>query len=202
MKIPFLMDNIGRGGLGLTLEHIGIMNGVFTMLAMVVGGVVGGLMVKKFGLRKTIFPCALLLTIPNLGFVWLAANPAYTLIKIVGFEVNPWALGVLMIEALGYGIGFSAFSFLHCDASRGPYRATFFALMTGVMMLSWAISGGLSGIIQAQVGYVWLFILSIVASLPGIIIIAWLPLKELEKCGEQEDAAKHATVKQMKAEKD
>jgi PAT family beta-lactamase induction signal transducer AmpG len=192
MKVPFLMDNIDRGGLGLTLEHIGVMNGVFTVLAMVAGGVIGGLLIKKLGLRKTIFPFALLLTIPNLGFVWLAANPVYTMTKFIGLEVNPWALGVLLIEALGYGIGFSSFGFLHCAASRGPYRATFFALMTGVMMLSWTISGSLSGIIQAQAGYVWLFVLSVVTSLPGIIIIAWLPLKELEERGKQEDAVRQA----------
>jgi MFS transporter, PAT family, beta-lactamase induction signal transducer AmpG len=192
MKVPFLMDTVERGGLGLSLENIGIMNGVFTVLAMVAGGVIGGLMVKKFGLRRVIFPFALLLTLPNLGFIWLAAYPVYTMIHLFGMEVNPWALGALLIEAFGYGMGFASFGFLHCEASRGPYRATFFALMTSTMILSWTLTGSLSGLIQARVGYVTLFILSVVFALPGILIIRWLPLRELEARGKQEDAIRHA----------
>lgn len=190
MKIPFLMDSVEAGGLGLSLEHIGVMNGVFTVLAMVAGGVLGGLMVKKVGLRKTIFPFALLMTVPNLGFVWLASHPVYTMVQFAGLEINPWALAALLVEAFGYGMGFASFGFLHCEASRGPYRATFFAMMTGVMTLSWILTGSLSGIVQAQVGYVWLFIFSVIFALPGIIMIAWLPLKELEERGKQEDAAR------------
>jgi MFS transporter, PAT family, beta-lactamase induction signal transducer AmpG len=107
-------------------------------------------------------------------------------------EVNPWALGALLIEAFGYGMGFASFGFLHCEASRGPYRATFFALMTSTMILSWTLTGSLSGLIQARVGYVTLFILSVVFALPGILIIRWLPLRELEARGKQEDAIRHA----------
>jgi PAT family beta-lactamase induction signal transducer AmpG len=191
MQVPFLMDSPENGGLGLSLEQVGIMNGVLTMLAMVTGGVAGGLLLKKYGLRKTIWPFAFLMTVPNLGYVWLAHHPDYSTVPFMGTEINLRAQTVMLIEALGYGMGFSSFAFLHCEVSRGPYRATFFALVTGVMNISWMLSGAISGILQEAIGYTWLFVLGIVVSIPGIVIIAWLPLKELERRGQEEDAARH-----------
>lgn len=191
MKIPFLMDKIEAGGLGLSLEQVGVISGIFTMFAMVAGGVAGGLLLKKYGLRKTIWPFAILMTASHAGFVWLSAHPVFTEVHLMGTAINLWGTLVLTSEAFCYGIGFSSVGLLQCEASRGPYRATFFALLTGIMTLSWILAGSLSGIIQAQVGYVWLFILSIVFAVPGIVIIAWLPLKEFEERGKQEDAARH-----------
>ena len=175
-----------------TLEYRSVHTGA--VLGMVLGGVIGGLLVKKYGLRKTLLPSALLLTIPNLGFVWLAAHPVYTMGSIFGLEVNLWALAILMIEAIGYGIGFAAYGFLQVEASRGPYRATFYALLAGVMTICWVLTGSLSGFIQANVGYVTLFLLSVVLALPGILIIPWLPLKELAELGKKEDAERHAVT--------
>ncbi len=188
MKVPFLMDPPGAGGMGLSLEQIGIMNGVFSMIAMMAGGILGGILVKKYGLRKTIWPFAFLLTLPNLGFVWLALSPVYTEVHVLGTSINLWVQAVLCFESFGYGMGFASFGFLDCEASRGPYRATFFALMAGVMSISWILTGSLSGFVQMHVGYVWLFVLSAVIAIPGIMIITWLPLKQFEARGEQEDA--------------
>ncbi|MGE4490262.1 MAG: MFS transporter [Kiritimatiellales bacterium] len=187
MKVPFLMDSPDAGGLGLSLEQVGVMNGIFSMVAMMFGGILGGFLVKKYGLRKTIWPFAFLLTLPNLGFVWLALFPVYTEISLLGTSVNLWAQVALCFESIGYGMGFASFGFLHCEAARGPYRATFFALLSGVMSISWIFTGSLSGFIQAQVGYVWLFVLSVLLAIPGIVMIVWLPLKQLAARGEQED---------------
>ncbi|MEI8205837.1 MAG: MFS transporter [Kiritimatiellales bacterium] len=190
MKIPFLMDPADKGGLGMSLDQVGVMNGIFAVIAMIAGGLLGGFLVKKYGLRKTVWPFAISMTVPAAGFVWLAAHPVFTEVNLMGTSVNLWGVVVLTLEAFGYGIGFSSFGFLHCEACRGSYRATFFAMLTGVMSISWILTGSLSGIIQAQVGYVWLFILSIIFAIPGVVIIAWLPLKDFEERGEQEDAAR------------
>lgn len=192
MKVPFLMDAPDKGGLGLTLEQVGVMNGIFTVFGMVVGGVIGGYALKHYGLKKLIWPFAILMTAPHAFFVWLAADPHYGVVHLLGFEVNPWALAALMIEALGYGMGFASLGLLQAKACRGPYRATFFALLTGVMTLSWVLAGTLSGFLQMQTGYAWLFTLSIVFAIPGILIIVWLPLDSLEEMGRAEDMARHA----------
>lgn len=200
MKVPFLMDAPAHGGLGLSLEQVGIMNGIFTVFAMVAGGVIGGYSLQHFGLKRLIWPFAIVMTAPNALFVWLAAVPQYGMVNFLGFEVNPWALGVLMIEAIGYGMGFASVGLLQAKACRGPYRATFLALLTGVMTLSWILTGSASGILQVQIGYTWLFIFSILFALPGIAIIAWLPLDDLEKMGVEEDHARHtATPKESTA---
>lgn len=191
MKVPFLMDDPAAGGLGISLEQVGVLNGVFTVFAMVAGGVVGGLLIKFLGLRRTIWPFALLMTLPNLAFVWLAAEPHFGVATVLGFTVNPWALAVLVFEAFGYGVGFASMGFLQCEASRGPYRATFFALLTSVMMLSWILTGTISGFVEAWLGYPWLFALSVVLAIPGIVCIAWLPLRQLEEMGRAEDAERH-----------
>jgi len=191
MKVPFLMDDPSAGGLGISLEQVGVLNGVFAVFAMVLGGVIGGLLIKFYGLRRTIWPFALLMTLPNLAFVWLALAPHYGTASVLGFTVNPWALGVLVFEAFGYGVAFASMGFLQCEASRGPYRATFFALLTSVMMFSWILTGTISGFVEAWLGYPWLFTLSVVLAVPGIACIAWLPLRQLEAMGQAEDAARH-----------
>lgn len=196
MKVPFLLDPPEVGGLGLPLEQIGTINGIYGVIAMICGGVLGGLTIRRYGLRPVIWPFAFLLTIPNAGFIWLAYHPMYTTITLLGAEMNLWALVATIFEAFGYGLGFSSFAFFIVEASRGPHRATYFALLNGVMSLSWLFVSGFSGFVQQAMGYFWLFVTSVIVSVPGIALIAWLPLKELEQKGKEEDAARHgkATV--------
>jgi PAT family beta-lactamase induction signal transducer AmpG len=191
MKVPFLMDSPEAGGLAVPLENIGLLNGVYGTIAMITGGVIGGICIRQLGLRKVIWPFAFMITLPNLGFVWLALDPVYETLNVLGADINKWAFIVTVIEAFGYGLGFSSFAFFQCEAARGPHRATFFALLAGIMAVSYILTGMLSGVVQSAVGYDWLFIISMIASIPGIAIIAWLPLKYLEEKGKEEDRTRH-----------
>lgn len=192
MKVPFMLDGKEAGGMALSLSQVGIMQGTISVVAMILGGLIGAWMVKRYTLRRTIIPFAICMTLPNLAFAWLAHSPIYTLWDFWGIGINPWMQLVLVVEAFGYGLGFASYVFFMCEVSRGPYQTSFFAICAGLMSLGYIIPGTISGTLQAAVGYTNIFLLSILFSIPGIVLIRWLPLRELEAKSVQEDQEKLA----------
>jgi len=181
MIIPFLIDDRTVGGMELTAGDAGLLKGIFGVTAMSVGGVLGGIIVSRCSLRRVIIPLAIIMTLPNAGFMYLAhAQPSITWnLPLTWFSAvwnfNPAVALVIGVEAFGYGLGFSSFAYLQCLIAKGPFRASFMAISTGLMSIGWLVPNFISGLLQQEVGYYWLFGLSIVTSIPGILIITLLP---------------------------
>ena len=94
MMNPFLLDDPQAGGLGLSTESVGLVYGTVGVAALTVGGILGGIAASRWGLKKSLWPMALSLTLPCLSFVFLAAyQPS-----------NIWVIGYCVtLDQLGYG---------------------------------------------------------------------------------------------------
>lgn len=166
---PFLLDSIQKGGLGLSTSEIGFAYGTIGVIALTIGGILGGVMASKDGLRKWLWPMVLSMNIPNLLYVYLASCQPnnYTLIcTFVG------------IEQFGYGFGFTAFSLYLLYISRGEYSTSHYAICTGFMALGMMLPGMVAGWLQENIGYTNFFIWICICTIPGFILASKLNIDE------------------------
>jgi PAT family beta-lactamase induction signal transducer AmpG len=187
MKTPFYIDPLEDGGLGMDLKAIGVMAPVSTTI-MILTGIAGGLIVRKFGLRRCLFPLGFLMFVPNMGIALLplfqqqaSVSHEFQLFGRMEIAIFPWVWIANFIEIAGYGIAFAAYltftAFL--IKTGGHNKATFAALVGSITLVGYTGGGGISGIIQESVGYFWTFALSIVVSIPAWLLILALPIKQI-----------------------
>jgi len=192
MKTPFYLDPPEKGGLGMDLKAIGVMAPISTTI-MILSGIVGGIIVRKFGLRRALFPMSLVMLVPHVAIILLPVFREHAMqsfhIGSAGFVVYPWVWTANFIEISGYGLGFAAYltftAFL--IKTGGHNKATFAALVGAFSVIGYTAGGGVSGIIQEHVGYFWTFALSIVVAIPAWLLIPFIPLRQILQRAEQAD---------------
>ncbi len=162
---PFLLDSPEVGGLGLTTSNIGFIYGTAGMIALTIGGILGGILVSRQGLKKWMLPMVFAMNLPNLVYVFLAfIQPE-----------NLWIVtSSVVIEQFGYGFGFTAFMLYLIYVSQGEHKTAHYALCTGFMALGMMLPGMISGWIEEMIGYKYFFIWVMICTLPGFIIIHYL----------------------------
>ncbi|MBE9209516.1 AmpG family muropeptide MFS transporter [Nostoc sp. LEGE 06077] len=163
----FLLDKPEVGGLGLSTSDVGLVYGTFGVISLIAGGILGGLVIAKYGLKRCLFPMALALNLPDLFYVYMAYHqPSLNL-------VYP----LVSLEQFGYGFGFTAFSVYLMYISQGEYKTSHFAISTGIMALGMMLPGIVSGYLQPLLGYPLFFSLVCLLTIPGMIVLFFLPLK-------------------------
>jgi MFS transporter, PAT family, beta-lactamase induction signal transducer AmpG len=164
---PFLLDPANKGGLGLTTSQLGIVYGTWGVIALTIGGLIGGFAISRAGLRKWIWPMLFAVHIPNLAFVYLAyTQPANTAL----------ITAAIVIEQFGYGFGFAAYLLFMIMVSDGPFKTAHYSICTGFMALGMMLPGMVSGWIQSQLGYPHFFVWVCVCTIPSIIVTAFLKI--------------------------
>jgi PAT family beta-lactamase induction signal transducer AmpG len=168
MASPFLLDEAAAGGLALSTQTVGSVYGTFGVMSLVAGGICGGVLISKFGLRKCIWPMAMALNAPDLAYVYLAALKPDL----------PFVYLLVCLEQFGYGVGFTAFMVYLMYTSKGEYKTSHFAISTGIMALGMMAPGLISGFVQEALGYLNFFVVVCLATLPGMAAIFFIPLEE------------------------
>ena len=171
LKAPFLLDEVEEGGIGLTTTNLGWLDGTIGVTLLTIGGIVGGLILARDGLRKWLFPMALAINLPNAAYAYLAFTQ----------PEQQWVVAaVIFIEYLGYGLGFSAYMLYMLYFSRGEHQTAHYAICTGFMALGMMIPGMFCGAVQEALGYDWFFVWVSVAMLPSLVVTLLTPVPEGE----------------------
>ncbi|HKO77221.1 MAG TPA: MFS transporter [Flavobacterium sp.] len=165
MLTPFLIDNKTKGGMGLATEDVGIIYGTFGVLALVIGGILGGIIISKDGLRKWMLRMFLAMHLPIIGFVLLAYFHPTSVYYIYA---------AVIAEQFGYGLGFAAFMMYLIYIADGESKTSHYAIATGFMALGMMLPGMASGFIQEYLGYGNFFIWVFLATIPGLILSQYL----------------------------
>lgn len=165
MLTPFLVDPKNLGGMGLDTENVGLIYGTFGLVALLVGGVLGGIAISKQGLKKWFLPMILIMHLPILGFVLLAHFHPTSIYYIYA---------VVIVEQFGYGFGFAAFMMFLIYVAEGESKTSHYSIATGFMALGMMLPGMLSGYIQQYLGYRNFFIWVFLATIPGVILSLFL----------------------------
>src|SRR5690606_17787550 len=72
LAIPFLRDPVEKGGVGLTTSDIGIIYGTVGVAALTLGGILGGIVASRNGLKFWLWPMIIAINLPDLVYVFLS----------------------------------------------------------------------------------------------------------------------------------
>ncbi len=165
----FMLDDRSAGGLGLSTEAVGFIYGTVGVAALVIGGIFGGILVSRHGLKYWIWWMALAINLPDLAYIYMAWQQP---------EAG-WLIYLLVaIEQFGYGFGFTAFMMYLIYIAEGQFKTAHYAIATGFMAAGMMIPGMVSGWIQENLGYPNFFIWVMVATIPAFYVISKIPLDE------------------------
>lgn len=164
---PFMLDPQEAGGLGLSTSEVGFINGIFGMLALLIGGILGGILISKNGLKKWLWWMLIAINVPNIVYVYLSFIQPTSLF-LINFCVA--------LEQFGYGFGLAAYLIYIIYVSEGEYKTSHFAIATGFMALGMMLPGMLSGFLQELIGYRYFFIWVLASTIPSFIIARYIPL--------------------------
>ncbi|MGY6742929.1 MAG: MFS transporter [Cecembia sp.] len=165
MASPFLLDSRELGGLALSTGDVGLIYGTFGIIALSLGGIVGGIVISRDGLGKWMLPMILSLNVPNFFYYLLAYFQP---------ESAFYAGFVVVVEQLGYGFGFAAFMMYLIYVAEGPSKTSHYAIATGFMALGMMVPGMISGFVQEWLGYEGFFLWVVFAAIPGILIVKYV----------------------------
>ena len=163
----FMLDSIEMGGLGLTTSEYGFIYGTLGMIMLTLGGIFGGLLAAKHGLKYWIIWMALAMKLPDIVYVYMAYTQPDNFYLIGSF---------VAIEQFGYGFGFTAYLLYMMMLSEGEHKTAHYAICTGFMALGMMIPGMFSGLLQETIGYRYFFNWVLVATIPGLILIKYIKI--------------------------
>ena len=165
MLTPFLIDEKAVGGMGLTTQDVGVIYGTFGVIALTVGGILGGIAISKDGLGKWMLPMILAMHLPIIGFILLSHFHPSSIFYVYA---------TVIAEQFGYGFGFAAFMMFLIYTADGESKTSHYSIATGFMALGMMLPGMLSGYIQQYLGYGNFFIWVLLATIPGLICSRFL----------------------------
>ena len=159
MLSPFMLDGTESGGLGLTTADVGLLYGTVGVIALTLGGILGGLACGRWGLRRMLWPMALSLALPCGVYLYMAVFQPASL----------WLVGALIaLDQLGYGFGFTAYMLYLIWFSQGAFKTSHYALCTGFMAFSMMLPGMVAGWMQESLGYVLFFVIVMICCLATV----------------------------------
>jgi len=166
---PFLLDAREFDGLGLTTGDLGLVYGTVGMLALTIGGLLGGFLAARNGLKYWIWWMIIAMNFPNFVYVVLSYLQPESL-----FLINI----AVATEQFGYGFGFTAYMLYMIYVSEGKHKTAHFAITTGFMALGMMIPGMISGWLQEIIGYQNFFIWVMICTIPGFIVLIFVKIDQ------------------------
>jgi PAT family beta-lactamase induction signal transducer AmpG len=160
---PFLLDVREKGGLGLTTSEVGIVYGTVGIISLTLGGLLGGYVSSRQGLKFWLWPMVFIIHLPDAMFIYLS-------------QVQPtnfyFINAAVALEQFGYGFGFTAYMLYMIMISAGEHKTAHYAICTGFMALGMMLPGMFSGWLQEQIGYQHFFLWVMASTIPGFIVAA------------------------------
>ncbi len=164
IAVTFMKDGRVDGGLGLSTEMFGMLYGTFGVLALIVGGIAGGVLVARLGFGYLAWILVFAMNLPDFVYVGLG----------ILLPESPWIIGgCIAIEQFGYGLGYSAFMLVTIAFAEhsGRFKTSHFAIMTGIAILGLNLAGMLSGYVQKWLGYTSFFWYVMLCTIPSFLVM-------------------------------
>ena len=162
----FLVDAAHNGGLGLSPQEYGMVQGTVGAIGLTIGGILGGICVSRDGLKRWLWPMVCAITLPDVVYVYMS----YTLPNFIIINC------CVFVEQFGYGFGFTAYMMYLIYFCRGQYKTSHYALCTGFMALSLLLPGTVAGALQELVGYRMFFIIVMAPCAATFIVTSLLKI--------------------------
>lgn len=164
---PFLLDAQEAGGLALSTGQVGFVYGTVGIIALTLGGLLGGFVAAKKGLKYWLWWMLIAINLPDLVYVYLSYSQTTNF-----FLINL----CVAIEQFGYGFGFTAYMLYLIYISDGEHKTAHYAIATGFMALGMMLPGMFSGWLQEIIGYQHFFVWVCIATIPGFIVAKFVSI--------------------------
>ena len=163
----YLMAPVSEGGLGLSTQEVGFVQGTVGVLGLTLGGIIGGIAASRNGLKKWLWPMVWSITLPDLVYVYLSYFQSTNFLLINA---------MVFIEQFGYGFGFTAYMLFLLYYSQGEQQTSHYAFCTAFMALSMMLPGAVAGELQEAVGYFHFFLIVMACCLVTVGVTALLKI--------------------------
>lgn len=165
MCATFLMRPGSEGGLGLSPQEFGLASGTVGLIGLTLGGILGGILASRDGLKRWLWPMVCAITLPDIVYVYMSfAMPS-----------NLWLISIcLFIEQFGYGLGFTALTLYMLYFSMGQFKTSHYAICTGISYLGLMLPGMLSGYMKDAMGYRSFFVTVMALCVITFIVAAFV----------------------------
>jgi PAT family beta-lactamase induction signal transducer AmpG len=146
---------------------VGFVYGTLGIIALTCGGLAGGMVASRHGLKYWLWPMVFIMHLPDAMFIYLAYAQPQSL----------WVINLCVAaEQFGYGFGFTGYMLYMIYIARGEHKTAHYAICTGFMALGMMVPGMFSGWLQDMIGYQHFFVWVLLATLPGFAVVAFIPL--------------------------
>ena len=161
LATPFYLD------MGYSKTEIGVIAKNAGLWPMVIGGILGGIWMIKLGINRALWLFGVVQFVTILGFVWMAwIGPG---------ESSPARLATLAIviagEAVGAGLGTTAFVAFMARTTHPAYTATQLALFTSLMAVPRTFINATAGWLVESMGWTQFFWLCFFLAIPGMLLL-------------------------------
>jgi PAT family beta-lactamase induction signal transducer AmpG len=163
MTTPFILD------LGYTKSDMGNIAKTFGMMATIIGGIIGGVMMLRMNMKWSLVSFGILQAVSTLGFAWLPSMP-----------LSLGALAtVIALENLASGMGTAAYAGYMASLTNKQFTGTQYALFTAIMGVPRTILASPTGWMAEKLGWEQFFVFCTLAAVPGLLLL--IPVFRLSK---------------------
>lgn len=158
MTMPLYLD------LGFSKTEIAVIVKAFGFWATIAGGLLGGVMMLKLGMVRSLV---------IFGILQMVSTAGFSLLAMVG--KNDTALAaVISFENLSGGMGTAAYAAFMASLANKKFTATQYALLSSLMGMPRVLAAAPTGYLAASVGYTSFFVVCTLIAIPGLLMISKL----------------------------
>ena len=158
LTLPFLLE------IGFSKFEIAAIVKTFGLFATLFGALLGGILVKKIGMIKSLWIAAILQAVSNLAFAYQAQ---------IGYNPSSLYL-VIFVENFSGGIGDAVFVAYLSSLCNIAFTATQYAILVSFASIGRAVLASSSGFVVANFGWIDFFYFSAILALPAMVLLLLL----------------------------
>ncbi len=158
MTIPFYLD------IGFTKTQIGAVAKLFGFWATIGGGLLGGIILLRLGILRSLLIFGVLQAVSTAGF---------SLLALIGNNLTGLA-AVIAVENLTGGMGTAAYVAYMASITNKKFTATQYALLSSLMGIPRVLASAPTGFMAQNMGWPWFFLACTLVAIPGLVLLKWV----------------------------
>ena len=182
MTKTFILRPNSQGGLGMSPQEYGLANGTVGLIGLLLGGIIGGILVSRDGMKKWLWPMVCAITLPDAVYIYLSYSLNSDIVMVSS---------CLFVEQFGYGLGFTVLTLYMLFYSQGKFKTSHYSICTGISYLGLMLPSMVSGYLKDILGYRHFFIVVMACCVITFLVTVYLKIDpdfgKKEKKEEDED---------------
>ena len=167
MTKTFILRPNSQGGLGMSPQEYGLANGTVGLIGLLLGGIIGGILVSRDGMKKWLWPMVCAITLPDAVYIYLSYSLNSDIVMVSS---------CLFVEQFGYGLGFTVLTLYMLFYSQGKFKTSHYSICTGISYLGLMLPGMVSGYLKDLLGYRHFFIVVMACCVITFLVTIYLKI--------------------------